>query len=115
MKSFLFIQLLHIFIIGAFLLYVGIYKTDIPHLLFPVMLGGGALVLIYHAYETYRKIQQNVPYWIHLIHVLFAAPLLIYIGYNGVNTERMYFELMLMLGFAVIGYHAYYMVSSALQ
>jgi hypothetical protein len=39
-----------------------------------------------------------------------VGPLLVYIGYNREDTERMYFELLLMLAFAVIGYHGFYLV-----
>jgi hypothetical protein len=35
--------------------------------------------------------------------------LLIYIGYNGDKTARKFFEILLMLGFASIGYHGYYL------
>jgi hypothetical protein len=33
-----------------------------------------------------------------------------YIGYNAEKTERRFFELLLMLGFAAIGYHGYYIL-----
>jgi hypothetical protein len=49
-------------------------------------------------------------YWVNLIHILLVGPLLLYIGYNGEKTPRLYFELLLMLGFAAIGYHGYYML-----
>jgi hypothetical protein len=52
------------------------------------------------------------PYWVNLIHILLVGPLLVYIGYNRENTKRKYFELLLMLGFASIGYHGYYMIYS---
>jgi hypothetical protein len=43
------------------------------------------------------------------------APLLVYIGYNGYNgtdIPRKFFELLLMAGFAAIGYHGFYLVHS---
>ncbi len=33
----------------------------------------------------------------------------VYIGYNGDKTARKFFEILLMLGFASIGYHSYYL------
>jgi hypothetical protein len=36
--------------------------------------------------------------------------LLIKIGYDGNKTSRKYFELLLMAGFASIGYHGYYLL-----
>jgi hypothetical protein len=50
------------------------------------------------------------PYWVNLIHILLVGPLLVYIGYNRENTSRRYFEMLMMLGFASIGYHGYYMI-----
>jgi hypothetical protein len=49
-------------------------------------------------------------YWVNLIHILLVGPLLVYIGYNSEKTHRLYFELLLMLGFAAIGYHGYYLL-----
>jgi hypothetical protein len=47
--------------------------------------------------------------WVNLIHIFIVGPILIYIGYNGVKTARKFFEILLMLGFASIGYHLYYL------
>jgi hypothetical protein len=41
-----------------------------------------------------------------------VGPILIYIGYNREKTSRKYFEILLMLGFAAIGYHGYYLIKS---
>lgn len=49
-------------------------------------------------------------YWVNLLHIFIIGPLLIYIGYYGEKTARLYFELLLMLGFASIGYHGYYLL-----
>jgi len=39
------------------------------------------------------------------------APTLLIIGLNKDATPRFYFEILLMLGFASIGYHGYYMAA----
>lgn len=44
-----------------------------------------------------------------MIHVFIIGPLLVYIGYNGEKTTRTIFEILLMLAFASIGYHLYYL------
>lgn len=44
---------------------------------------------------------------INLFHVLFVAPLLIYVGYNGANTNPAIFTAMMILGFLVAVYHVY--------
>jgi hypothetical protein len=53
--------------------------------------------------------KQGKGYWVNLIHILLVGPLLVYIGYNREKTARLYFELLMMLGFAAIGYHGYYL------
>ena len=108
-KDFL-VHLFHIAIVGILFLYVGTKRTDIPTFMFPGLLVLGVIIVMYHAYKVFDKVQQNKPYWVNLVHVLLVGPLLIYIGYNGEDTKRLYFELLLMLSFAVIGYHGYYLV-----
>jgi len=44
---------------------------------------------------------------IYLIHILFVAPLLIYIGYKGTNTQDAVFKLLIIIGLVVILYHSY--------
>jgi hypothetical protein len=43
--------------------------------------------------------------WINLIHILLFAPLIMY-------TQRMYFEILLMLGYSAVVYHTFYFVKS---
>jgi len=61
-------------------------------------------------YKAFNHIQRKEPYWFNLIHIALIGPLLVYIGYFGKETARLYFELLLMSGFAVVGYHGYYLV-----
>ena len=61
-------------------------------------------------YKAYKHIIKKESIWISLIHILLVGPLLIYIGYNAEKTSRKFFELLLMLGFASIGYHLYYLL-----
>lgn len=48
--------------------------------------------------------------WVNLVHVLYVAPLLIYIGYKEKDTPRYAYELLALLGFAALGYHIYSLV-----
>ena len=104
------VHLFHILIVGTLFLYVGTKKTSIPKMMFPILLGVGAIIILYHAYKLYNKIVKGKGYWVNLIHIFLVVPLLLYIGYHGDKTARLYFELLLMLGFASIGYHGYYLV-----
>ena len=103
------VHLFHILIVGSLFLYVGIERTNIPTFMFPLLLGLGVIIILYHIFKVYTYMKQGKGYWVNLIHILLVGPLLLYIGYNGEKTARLYFELLLMLGFAAIGYHGYYM------
>ena len=103
------VHLFHILIVGSLFLYVGIERTNIPSFMFPLLLGLGVIVILYHIFKVYTYMKQGKGYWVNLIHILLVGPLLVYIRYNGEKTARLYFELLLMLGFASIGYHGYYM------
>ena len=103
------VHLFHILIVGGLFLYVGIERTNIPTFMFPLLLGLGVIIILYHMFKVYTYMKQGRGYWVNLIHILLVGPLLVYIGYNGEKTARLYFELLLMLGFASIGYHGYYM------
>ena len=110
MNSETLVHMFHVLIIGSLFLYVGIQRTNIPTFMFPVLLGLGVIVIFYHIFKVYTYMKQGKGYWVNLIHILLVGPLLVYIGYNGEKTRRLYFELLLMLGFAAIGYHGYYML-----
>ena len=103
------VHLFHILIIGSLFLYVGINKTAIPQIMFPILLGLGIVIILYHIYKAYNNIQHKKGFWVNLIHIILVGPLLVYIGYTGEKTSRKFFELLLMLGFAAIGYHLYYL------
>lgn len=106
------VHLFHIIIVGGLFLYVGINREKISKTLFPLLLGLGIIIILYHIYKTYNYIKAGKGFWVNLIHIFIVGPLLIYIGYYGDKTARLYYELMLMLGFASIGYHGYYLLKS---
>jgi hypothetical protein len=103
------VHLFHMFIVGGLFLYVGIYREKVWKQLFPILVGLGLVIVCYHAYKTYTYMKAGRGYWVNLLHIFIIGPLLMYIGYHGEKTARLYFELLLMLGFASIGYHGYYL------
>ena len=109
MKTELLVHLFHILIVGGLFLYVGINREKISKLLFRILFVLGIIIVLYHIYKTYNYIKEGKGYWVNLIHILIVGPLLVYIGYNEEKTSRLYFEILLMLGFASIGYHSYYL------
>jgi hypothetical protein len=103
------ISLFHILIFGTLFLYVGIKRDKIQKWLFTLLFYLGIVVFFYHIYKVYSKVKTGKSYWIYLLHIIIIAPLLVWVGYNGKNTSRKYFEILLILGFASIGYHGYYL------
>jgi hypothetical protein len=110
MSNSTFLQLFHIFIVGSLLLYLGIRQKQAPNWLFKVLTFLGVFIVIFHSYRAFRAITEKkaLP-WINLFHIFVVAPLLISLGLLGTNSPRYLFEFVLMLGFAVIGYNAYYL------
>jgi hypothetical protein len=104
-----FVHQFHILFVGVLFLYVGIKRGNItkPEIMFKVLLGLGAVIVAYH---TYKAIAKPSNAWVNLIHILLVGPLLMYIGWNGAETPRKFFELLMMLGFAAIGYHGFNML-----
>ena len=103
------VHLFHIIIVGGLFLYVGINREKIYSGLFKVLFYLGLIIVLYHLYKVYGYLKDNKSIWVNLIHIFIVGPLLIYIGYNGEKTTRKFFEILLMLGFASIGYHGYYL------
>jgi hypothetical protein len=109
MKTETIVHLFHILIVGGLFMYVGITRENIPAYMYPILLGLGIVIILYHIYKVYNYMKAGKGYWVNLIHILLVGPLLVYIGYNREKTGRKYFEMLLMLGFAAIGYHGYYL------
>lgn len=109
MESHTFVHLFHILIVGGLFLYVGINRENIYKPLFPFLMILGFIIIFYHLYKIYGYLNIGKGIWVNLIHVLFIGPLLVYIGYYGEKTARKFFEILLMFGFASIGYHLYYL------
>jgi hypothetical protein len=110
MKDF-FIHLFHILIVGSLFLYVGITKSNIPNIMYSILTTLGMIIILYHCFKVYKKLNMGINPWINYIHIFIIGPLLLYIGLNREKTQRFYFEILLMLGFASIGYHGYYLIN----
>jgi len=109
MSSSAFVHLFHIIIVGGLFLYVGIMKTLIPSFVYPILLVLGIVIILYHIFKAYKKLKDGKNPWVNYIHIFIIGPLLIFIGINREKTARFWFEILLMLGFASIGYHGYYL------
>jgi len=106
----IFVHLFHIIFVGGLFLYIGMKQKNMPAYMYNVILTIGIIILFYHGYKGYSKFVNGKNPWVNLFHIFIVAPLLIRIGYKKDNTHRQYFEYVLMLAFAAVGYHAYYMI-----
>ena len=98
----------HLAVISPVFLWVGFNRTATPEWLYNVMFGVGLLVLFYHGFKAISRIGAHSPYlWINLMHVFLIGPLIIWIGFNGKKTDRSFYDMLLLAGFAVFGFHLY--------
>jgi hypothetical protein len=106
------LSLFHILFVVPLFLGVGFIRSNTPQWLYLMLLILGFVILVYHGFKLFLRLKTRSNYaWVNAIHVLFVAPLLIYIGYNKKETPRAAYELMLMTGFAAGGYHLYSLVN----
>jgi hypothetical protein len=112
MNSLFLVHLFHILIIGSLFLYVGIYNSKIVSWMYPFLLILGVFIIAYHSFSAYSYIMKGKSAWVNLFHIIIVAPLLIYIGYKNKTTPYSAYQFVLMLAFAVIGYHGYYLLQN---
>jgi hypothetical protein len=106
MDKHLLLALFHIVLVTPLFLYIGFQRAATPEWVYNLIFGLGLLLLVYHgAMAGIRLMTQAMGAWVNLIHAVLLAPLLLYIGYNGKNTQRPAYEMLLMVGFAALGYH----------
>ena len=101
-------KLFHIFFVGGLLLYIASTRENTPVYVYNLLFILGVAVFIIHAFIAFST---KNPYLLRInaIHMLLVAQLLVYIGYHKNKTERVYYEMLLLLAFSVIGYHSYYL------
>ena len=111
MDSFLLIGILHVVLIVPFLLWIGFNRAATPDWVYKVIFGFGILVLLYHGYKAVGRYFAKSPViWVNIIHVLFVAPLLMWIGFYEKKTERPAYDMLLIVAFGAFGYHLYKLV-----
>ena len=103
-----FVHIFHILFVSGLLFYVGVTRNKLPSWMYPALLVLGGVVVVYHAYKATLKRDA----WINYIHILFVGPLLVWVGIQREATPRKVFECLLMLAFASLGYHGYYLTQS---
>jgi uncharacterized membrane protein len=101
-------KLFHIFFVGGLLLYVASTRENTQEFVYNLLVILGIVVFIVHAWIAYSMKKPHL-LWVNYIHMVYVAPLLVYVGYRKNKTERMYYEMLLLIAFSAIGYHAYYL------
>jgi hypothetical protein len=111
MDSFLLIGVLHVVLFVPFLLWIGFNRAATPDWVYKVLFGFGILVLLYHGYKAVGRYFAKSPViWVNIIHVLFVAPLLMWIGFYEKKTERPAYDMLLIIAFGAFGYHLYKLI-----
>jgi len=100
----------HAAIIGPGLFWVGFAPDTIPDAAYTGLLFLGVGMLAYHVYLAMQKLAAERSAWVNWIHIFLVAPLLILVGYLKKDAARRYFEMLMLLGFAATGYHAFYLI-----
>jgi hypothetical protein len=114
MDSHLLLGLFHIFAVVPLFLYVAISRANTATGVYGFLLVLGIVIFLYHGYKAYlRFIAGSSSIWVNLIHMLFVAPLLVYIGYKEKDTPRYAYELLALIAFSALGYHTYHLIVSA--
>lgn len=104
------INLFHIIIVVPFLLYV--YYTYITKQISPtlceILFYIGLFGFISHIFLFRSKVEENKDCylcWANLIHIFLVFPLFMWIGYNCKETKRYFYEMLLLITLAALGYH----------
>ena len=61
--------------------------------------------MIWKFISIFYKIKFTIKSNINIIHIIIVAPVLIAIGWKARNTPRSLYEILLMITFALIGWH----------
>lgn len=107
-------NIFHLAAVGPLFLYVGFARETVPDAVFNGLGVLGLVVLIYHTYRAYGKLKENQSAWINWIHIFLIAPLLLLLAYLKKDANRRYFEMMILLGCAAIGYHGLYLIRESI-
>ncbi len=113
MDSRLLYSLFHVTFVAPLLLYVGLKGTKTPTWLFTLLAILVVGMVAYHGWRAYQKLADGRSAWINWIHLLLVAPVLGWIALRQKETPRRAFEMTMLLGFAALGYHGYYLVTGS--
>jgi hypothetical protein len=99
----------HVLVVAPFFLYVAFKRNEVPDVVFTVMGVLAVVILGYHSWRAYMR-GGGAAAWVNWIHIALVVPLLAYIALTKKETPRRMYELLALLGFSALGYHATYLV-----
>jgi hypothetical protein len=103
-------NLFHLLLVGPLFVYIGLARENVPDWIFNTLGVFALVILLYHGYRAYSKLSESKSAWVNWIHILLVAPLLMLLAYMKKDASRKYFEMLMLLGFAAMGYHAMYIL-----
>jgi len=111
MKQDSIINLIHIFLffpLLAYVYYLG-YKKTLSSTVCRILLSVAVIGIIYHIFLIKERTgsKQEYKIWVNLVHIIAVFPLLFFIGYKCEDTKRPFLELLLLMSFGALGYHAF--------
>jgi len=107
-------NLFHLLAVGPLFIYVGIVRDGTPDYLYNVLGALAAVIFIYHSYRAFTKLKAGQSAWVNWIHIFLIAPLLLILAYMKKSADRRYYEMLLLLGFAAVGYHGFYAIRESM-
>jgi hypothetical protein len=109
-----FINLLHVFVIVPLIILLYNYRDKLTSLVCNIIIVISGIGMIYHLYKLVKNSQlteqREFKMIINLIHIFLVFPLLIYIGLKCKDGSRRYYELLLILMFAALGYNLFNLI-----
>jgi hypothetical protein len=96
-----YILIIHALVVGPLLTYIGYMKTKTHNNIFNLLLVLGVVVGLYHLYLLFNNYSSKNINWLHVFHVLYVAPLLIYIAINKGRVKYPLMDILFILGIGV--------------
>ena len=109
MNYYTIIHLLHILFLAPLALYVGIEQTKVPSWIYTVLFYLGIYIILFHLYKTIVYVSKGINPWINVFHLFLVAPFFLWLGIQKEKTPSYVYQILLMLGFATLGYHSYHL------
>ena len=112
------LSLIHVFLTIPLLFLIYAYIKSLQPWQCKTLLAFSILLILYFGLKTWQSVTDNAErrrLWVYLIHVVIILPVLLVISIQCQETSRKYFEMLLMIAFAGLGYHGYQLFQKVRQ